>query len=79
MMNLMGLPHSDTPYLLELADGIVRGQTDDARRQAFGQVFRYMGEQVIPLRRAARQGGWRTQFNQPGSHGHGRAYRCGGP
>ena len=53
MMHVLGLPIADTPYLLELADNLVRGDTPQIRGAAFSAVYAYVEEKVIPLRRAS--------------------------
>ena len=53
MMHVLGLPAADTPYLLELADNLVRGSTPQIREAAFRSVYSYIEENVILLRRAS--------------------------
>ena len=52
MMDLMGLPDSDRDYLLELSDNIVRADSAQMRAKAFADVYAYVGQKVLPLRRA---------------------------
>lgn len=52
IMNLAGLPTVDTPYLLGIADAIVRSVDPEVQAAAFGDVMNYFARTIIPARRA---------------------------
>lgn len=53
LMGVLDLPPGDRPYLLELTEQIVRGgDTPEVQQAAYGKLFQYMAEKVIPPRRA---------------------------
>lgn len=52
LMNLLGLPMDDKPYLLPLSHDIVRSGNPELQNAAFAKVGEYIATRVIPARRA---------------------------
>lgn len=52
VMNLCELPQEDTPYLIQIADDLVRSANPSVQKAAFGRVFEYFGGKIIPRRRS---------------------------
>lgn len=52
VMNLCELPREDTPYLIQLSDDIVRSADPMVQQAAFGKVFQYFIEKIVPARTA---------------------------
>jgi cytochrome P450 len=52
LMSLLDLPEPDTPYLLKLSEEIVRSGDSARQLAAFGRVAAYIGDTVLPARRA---------------------------
>jgi cytochrome P450 len=51
-MKLIGLPPEDRPYLLQIADDLVRPGDGDIQADVFGRVIRYFDGKIIPARKA---------------------------
>lgn len=51
-MSLIGLPAEDRPYLLTIADDLVRSGDAQQQQAAFERVFDYFGTKIIPARKA---------------------------
>jgi cytochrome P450 len=52
LMNLMGLPEEDTPHLIQISEDIVRSGQPEVQQAAFGRVFDYMANVILPARKA---------------------------
>jgi cytochrome P450 len=52
LMNLLGLPADDTPYLLQISEDIVRSGDPERQAAGFERAAGYIAGQVIPARRA---------------------------
>ena len=52
VMNLCQLPPEDTPYLTQITEDITRSGNPEVEAAAFGRVFQYYAEKIIPLRKA---------------------------
>lgn len=52
LMSLLALPEEDTPYLLKISEEIVRSADPQLQEAAFARVAGYIGEKVLPARRA---------------------------
>jgi cytochrome P450 len=52
VMNLCELPQKDTPYLIQLSEDMVRSGDPLVQEAAFGRLFQYFSEKIIPPRRA---------------------------
>ncbi len=52
VMSLCELPQQDTPYLLEIVDTLTRSGDAEQQAAAFGRLFGYLGEKIIPARAA---------------------------
>lgn len=50
LMNLCELPQEDTPYLLGIVEAITRSGDAQKQMEAFGKLFGYFGEKIIPAR-----------------------------
>lgn len=53
LMNLLDLPSSDTPYLLQLSEEIVRGGKPEIIQAAYMKLGGYIATQMLPARRAS--------------------------
>jgi cytochrome P450 len=51
-MSLIGLPPEDRPYLLSIAEDLVRSGDPQKQESAFQRVFDYFGTKIIPARKA---------------------------
>jgi len=51
VMNLCELPKEDTPYLIQISEDMVRSGDPLVQQAAFGRVFQYFSEKIIPPRR----------------------------
>jgi cytochrome P450 len=52
LMNLLGLPDDDRPYLMQISEDIVRSCDMETQTSAFMRVTEYIRNKVIPARRA---------------------------
>lgn len=52
VMNLLDLPHEDTPYLMQISEEIVRSGDPQVLQAAWGRVYAYLGEKILPARRS---------------------------
>lgn len=52
LMNLLGLPDSETPYLLGLSERMVFGGSQEAVGAAFQELATYIATKILPQRRA---------------------------
>ncbi|GLR65436.1 cytochrome P450 [Acidocella aquatica] len=52
VMSLCELPQEDTQYLLEIVDKLTRSGDAEQQAAAFGHLFGYLGEKIIPARTA---------------------------
>lgn len=49
-LSIMGIPQSDRPSLLEIAEGMMRGETTEIRSAATGNAFAYLKEKYAERR-----------------------------
>lgn len=52
VMSLCELPEEDTPYLIQIAEDMVRPGDLSVQEGAFARVFQYFAEEIIPARTA---------------------------
>ena len=52
VMSLCELPQEDTPYLLGIVEDITRSGSAEEQAEAFGKLFGYFGQKIIPARMA---------------------------